>query len=435
MGEIVVKSSLENPREVDKLLRQEQWGAISSLKEKGVSKKEIARSLGIAVQTVRKYIRRRRWEPYRRQVTVVTKVDPYKPYLMKRMSEVDYCARILFDEIKEQGYTGGYEMVKLFVRPHRQAQRNLEAATIRFETAPGKQSQADWSSVKVWINNVLVRTQLFVMTLGYSRGTYAVCKPDQKLPALIDCHIRAWDHFGGRTEEILYDNPKTIVLSRDYDGKNITWNAQFLDFTRYYGYEARLCRPYRARTKGKVESGVKYVKNNFFKRYRHFTSWDDLNEKLIQWCTGTADNRIHGTTHRRPVEARKEERLICTASKPPYMIEVPIRRKVPNDCLVNFKANRYSVPFTYIGKRVDIVSAGNEVKMYHGGMLIASHALSGGKFNVFMDQGHYKGLFRLHGNDKRPQADDLVMPMHNRQPDVQVRDLAYYEALAGGTIS
>jgi hypothetical protein len=288
--------------------------------------------------------------------------------------------------------------------------------------------------VRVFIDGKLIRAQLFVMNMGYSRSLYAVCMPNQKLPSLIGCHINAWEHFGGRTEEILYDNPKTIVLSRDYEGKNITWNPQFLDFASYYGFNARLCKPYRARTKGKVESGVKYVKNNFFKRFRHFKSWEDLNGRLLTWCVEVADTRIHGTTHRRPVDAFKEEILVSVASKAPYVVEEPIYRKVPNDCLVNFRANRYSVPFTYAGKRVDLVPAHRQLKIYREGLLIASHALLEGRFRLSMKQAHYEGIFKLKSNDSmiKPAMSCQVRSIYDTTDDVQVRDLALYETIAEG---
>lgn len=440
MSEDGVKYPLEKkPREVVDLIRQEQWGAIRSLREKMVAKKEIARILGLHVQTVRKYVKECNWRPYKRQVYPASALDPYKPYIMKRMDEVDYSGKILYQEVKEQGYPGSYEVVKLFIRPHRQAQRQLEEATVRFETPPGKQSQADYSTVQVWVAGRQHRAQLFVMNLGYSRSLYAVCKPDQKLPSLIDCHTGAWDHFGGRTEEILYDNPKTIVLSRDYEGKNITWNPQFLDFARYYGFNARLCKPYRAKTKGKVESGVKYVKNNFFKRFRNFRSWEELNSKLLAWCIEVADKREHGTTHRRPVDAFKEEKLISTASRPRYTIENPITRKVPNDCLVNFKANRYSVPFIYAGKRVDLVPCVNELKIYQEGRLLASHELLEDRYRVSMQQAHYDGIFRINCKKQatKDPSETEIRSIYSRsgtEEDVEVRDLVYYENFVGGNI-
>lgn len=419
------------------MIRQEHWGAIRSLREKRVPKREIARILGITIKTVRKYLRQGYWQAYRRRVGPPSVLDPHKGYLLRRMREVDYSARILFDEIKERAYTGSYEMVKRFVRPHREERDRLEEATMRFETPPGRQSQADWSTVQVAIAGKPTRAQVFVMTLGYSRSIYAVCKPDQRLPALIDCHLGAWSHHGGRTEEILYDNPKTVVLSRDYNGENITWNPQFLDFARYYGFSARLCKPYRARTKGKVESGVKYVKGNFFKRQRHFTSWDDLNAKLLTWCVETADTRMHGTTHRRPVDAAGEEMLVSIDAKPAYSIEESAHRRVPSDCLVNFRANRYSVPCALAGKTVDIVPREDGLDIYRNGLLVSSHAIMDGRFKVSMKKEHYDGLFKRlrRSNEPREPSEEALFLIAKEQVTkdaVQVRDLTYYELVTGG---
>jgi transposase len=154
-------------------------------------------------------------------------------------------------------------VVKRAVRPLRQAERLLEEATIRFETAPGRQAQVDWTSTWLPLPDGRVRAQVFVMVLGYSRAMYVEFTGNQRLETLLRCHEHAFDWFGGLTEEIVYDNPKTVVLERSADGSHIDWHPTFWDFARYYGYRPRLCRPYRARTKGKVESGVRYVKGSF----------------------------------------------------------------------------------------------------------------------------------------------------------------------------
>ena len=128
--------------------------------------------------------------------------------------------------------------------------------------------------------------------------------------------------LGASRGGVLYANPKTIVLGRDLTGRQHTWNPQFWDFTHYYGVHPRLCWPYRARTKGKVESGVKYVKRAFLLG-RTCRSWGDRNAQGQDWVRTVADQRVHGTTFRKPAEAFLEEQLRAHAGGPAWAPDEP----------------------------------------------------------------------------------------------------------------
>src|SRR5208282_2266655 len=149
-----------------------------------------------------------------------------------------------------------------------------ELATMRFETEPGAQAQDDYGQLKVWIGEQPETVHLFVFTLGYSRRLFTRGYRNERLATLLDGHERALRHFGGVTLTCLYDNPRTLVLGRSEN--RVLWHPLFEDFARYYGFAPRACQPYRARTKGKVESGVKYVKRNALAG-RRFSSWEELN--------------------------------------------------------------------------------------------------------------------------------------------------------------
>lgn len=422
-GQEIVASSLEQTRE-ETMVNQDQWGAIKSLQEQGLGKKKIARVLGLDVRTVRRYIRAGCWRAYKRPEKRSGMLERFKDYLTKRMSQVDYCAQVLFQEIRSQGYAGGYDRVKLFVRPHRQEQQRLAEATVRFETAPGKQAQVDWGTTAVMIGGVTTRVSVFVMVLGYCRRLFAVATRDQKVGTLIGCHQETFIHFGGRTQDILYDNPKTICLERNGDRPRL--NPVFEDFARYWGFRVKLCHPYRARTKGKVESGVKYVKGNFFKG-RSFESLEHLNRELLQWCLVIADERIHGTTHRKPSEMFQEEILISTTGQLPYVVTEPLRRTVASDCLVSYQTNRYSVPHRYAGQTADLAVTGERLKVFVKGELVADHALSMLRFQRIVIPGHYAGIGQL---PRRAAAQPVFVPA--AWPEVEVRSLQEYEVLAGG---
>lgn len=414
------------------VIRSEEFQAIQVLKREGMKKRKVAQILGIDRKTVQKYWKKAVWEK-KAGVRKGSILDPWREHLLKRAPETDYSAVVCFLDIQKLGYRGGYGPVKKFIRPLREDRRRLEEATMRFETGPGKQAQVDWGSTVIELGGQAVRIHLFVMVLGYSRRIYVRSQLDEKLPAFLGCHEQAFEWFGGLTQTVLYDNPKTVCLSRDFEGKEIGWNPQFLDFARYWGYEPRLCKPYRARTKGKVESGVKYVKGNFFGLYgRSFQDLEELNQKLGAWALEIADCRIHGTTHEKPGERFKQETLISLQGKAPYRIENDITRTIPRDAQVVYETNRYSVPWRYGGRQAVLLEQGERLAIFVGGNIVADHPLLGGRYRQSVLPGHYQGI--LDSVKPKPKDKPLVRVSLWPQVDeeVEARDLASYEALVGG---
>lgn len=407
------------------------WTEIHGRARCGEAKQKIARELGLDRKTVRRLLAQERPVPYQRTGPRPSLVTPYLDYIQRRVTEVDYNAYRIFHELQAQGYPGGYEMVKLAVRPLRAERDQLAEATLRFETAPGRQAQVDWGSTWTHIGAQRVCIQLFVMVLGYSRRLYVELTRDQTLGSLLACHQHAFDWFGGLTEEILYDNPKTVVLKRDWDGRVIEWHPQLWDFAQYYGFTPRLCRPYRAQTKGKVESGIKYVKRSFVMG-RQFPTWDALNPMAQEWVMTVADQRIHGTIFRKPAEAFLEEPLRPHHSRPPYRLHTVLCRKVATDCLVTLETNRYSVPPAYVGRPVDVhCSAEGAIQIYHQGTLIATHPRATGQHQLCVDPAHYQAL---RPRPRLPAAAGRDGPLalttwSGPFPEVAVRPLACYEAL------
>src|SRR4030042_99221 len=285
------------------MVKGDIWHEIHSRHKLKESKKSIARALGLDVRTARKILRQEEPRPYEREKRGSATLAPYQGFIRGRLAAVGYCRRSSYEELQGRGYEGSYDAVKAFVSPLRK--EAFPEATLRLETPPGRQGQGDWGQCWTTIDGKNVKIHLFVFTLGYSRRMYATATRDEKLPAFIRCHVEAFDLFGGVPHEILYDNLKSVVLARDLDGSRIQWNAQFWDFCRYYGFRPRPHKPYWPQTKGKVESGVKYVKR--FLRGKVFVSRDHLNEILAEWIANVADQRIHGTTHRKPAEMFLEE--------------------------------------------------------------------------------------------------------------------------------
>jgi transposase len=407
------------------------WTEIHARARRGEAKQKIARELGIDRKTVRRLLAQVHPTTYQRLVTRPPLVAPYLAYIQRRVVEVDYNAYRIFQELQRQGYPGGYEMVKRAVRPLRNERNRAREATVRFETPPGHQAQVDWGSGWVWMAGERQHVHVFVMILGYSRALYTEFTAAERLPILLSCHEHAFDWFGGVPHEILYDNPKTIVLGRELTGRQITWNPQFWDFTQYYGFHPRLCWPYRARTKGKVESGVKYVKRAFLLG-RTCRSWEDLNAQGQDWVRTVADQRVHGTTFRKPAEAFLEEQLRAHAGQPRYVLQMSLLRTVARDCLVTVETNRYSVPAPYVGRVVEVQwGAAATVQIYHQGTLIATHPRAEGQHQLYIDPAHYQVLRTpLAVPSVAPEPADLTAWL-GAVPEVAVRELAVYDALVG----
>jgi transposase len=410
------------------MIKQEVWHEIHSRFKLKESKKSIARTMGLSVQTVRKILKQSTPKGYERSKSSGGVLSQYEDYIHQRLPAVGYNAQSIFEELQDRGYTGSYESVKLFVRPLRE--KSYAQATVRFETPPGKQGQVDWGQCWTHLANKRIKVHLFVMTLGYSRRIFSKGTWDEKLPTLLRCHEDAFDFFPGLPHEIVYDNAKAVVLSRDFEGRHVKWNPTFWDFSTYYGFRAWAHRPYRAQTKGKVESGVKYVKR--FIRGKSFTCLDHLNESLLNWIINVADQRIHGTTHRKPAEMFEQERdlLISHSDKPRYNLQQRAIRHVARDCMVTFETNRYSVPFRFVGKEVEVQAWKDRILIFHQGMLIVSHARCEGKYSHQIKQDHYDGIFY---REDVPSVSLLHFdhgPLINEE--VEVRDLGVYESLLEG---
>lgn len=413
------------------MVGEERWTEIRRLcNEEGRSISSIARLLDLDRKTVRRCVRERSWQPYQRQPVAATLMTPHRQWLEARAPQVRYSARILYQELRQQrGYTGSYETVKRCVAPLRELVGSEALTQIRFETAPGEQSQIDWGQVSVRFCHGPVKLHLFVLTLGYSRrGFYWGC-PDERLNQFLEAHERAFAHFGGLTAEHLYDRPRTVCY-RDRDGKRV-WNPTFKAFAEHWGFEPRVCRAYRAQTKGKVESGVKYVKRNFVPG-RAFVDIVDFNEQLAAWNAEIADTRVHGTTHEVPLErfVRERAELMPSHRQPSFLTDAVVSRRVASDWLVSFRSNRYSVPFGLIGRIVEVQARDGRVRISHRGRCIAEHQQRPGRHELAILPEHGPGAVARNARSRyadRPRS--LPDP---RLFDVEVRDLALYERLAGG---
>lgn len=294
----VFKTGTEAP-----VLGQQQWEEVHLRRSRGQSISAISREVGLDRKTVRGCLEQSRWQPYRRSVGA-SQLDAHREWLEYRAPQVNHSARILWQELRSQrAFAGSYVIVRRAVVPLRLAASVASLTQCRFETGPGEQAQCDWGQITVPLGGLRTRIHIFVMTLGYSRRGFAEGFLRERMGDLLAAHEAAFAHFGGRCEFLLYDRMRTVVGSQsDAEGRTrAKLNTTFDAFASYWGFTPRLCQPYRAQTKGKVESGVKYVKRNFVPG-RQFRDLEDFNAQLAAWQLEVADMRVHGTTHQRPIE-------------------------------------------------------------------------------------------------------------------------------------
>lgn len=418
------------------MIRLEEWVEIRALYQQGYKIKQIARQLGLSRNTVRKALRQEHSPQYQQHKPRTSKLDPYKEYLRTRLEEVPLISGVrLFEEIKLQDYTGKISILQDYLRPLRVS--HAHDLTVRFETLPGQQAQVDWGSFgSITEDGIKLKLYGFVFVLGYSRAMYVEFATSQVTESLLLCHLNAFEYLGGYPKEILYDNMKTVILEYETKLGGYHWNTKFLDFAGYYGFLPRVCWPYRARTKGKVERMIGYVKNNFFEG-RVFGDLSDLNHQALVWCDTVANARIHSTTHEIPFERLKRETLLSHKSRPLYDTSEVVTRQVSRDCYISFKGNFYSVPWVYGGKGVTVrAKPEGLLEIWVEGHLVAFHRISKQKGQVITDHEHFKGLWaktcqapKVRIAEPEPISSGSLMVPHLVIPQVEVRPLSVYAKL------
>ncbi|HEY2012921.1 MAG TPA: IS21 family transposase [Bryobacteraceae bacterium] len=342
---------------------------ISELKREGLSIQAISQLTGFDRKTIRKYLLKPEGRPaYGPRQSPVSKLEPFKPYLKERLQAGVWNAQVLLRELRQRNYSGGYTILTDWLRPQRESARVV--AVRRFETPPGKQAQVDWGHLGSLLESGEEHMLWgFTMTLGYSRMMMAEAAIDQKLGTLLRMHEAAFEQWSSVPEEILYDRMKTVWTGTDERGE-IVWNAVFLDFARYWGFTPRLCRPYRAQTKGKVESGVKYIRRNFLcgLQGREPSNLADLNAELRRWVSEVANQRVHGTTREQVLIRWDEDQfgMQPVNGRLPYPYADDEQRKVARDAYVSWQGSRYSVPWRYAGKEVWVREQDRDVEVRCG---------------------------------------------------------------------
>lgn len=407
---------------------------ILNLSANGWGKKQIARELGISRNTVKRYLHQKGWAPYK---------SPKRSNKLKGLSgwieetfllHKGNCAVVLQELGRQHQIKVHLRTIEKAVKPFRQKLINTALATVRYETPPGKQLQIDFGSMRVKIGGELSKIFFFAATLGYSRRQYVQAFLHERQSAWLNGIEEAFQYFGGVTEQVLLDNAKPLVSSHNPATREVLFNPRFRAFAEYWKFKPKACAPYRARTKGKDERTVGYVKKNAIAG-REFTSLEALHEHLIWWMREIADPRIHGTTGEKPIERFEREEAAALqplTQRPPFCFGRELHRVVHTDACVEVDTNFYSVPWHLIKQQVTVQLTETQISILHGPEEVARHPVCMGERQRSINPHHLKGIVGAHFLMENERSSEIQKDLLLAKPSEFLRPLSEYEAVAGG---
>jgi len=357
---------------------------IKSLWERHKNKSMIARLTGHDWKTVAKRIKEiEEGKKYSIKKPHPRILDSHKEQIMKWLEDNLSGVRI-HEKMQEEGVKVGYSTVKDYIGKI----KRRDNIFIRMHTLPGEEAQVDFGYLGYTLYKGKKRkTWVFNMRLSYSRLDYYEVVYDQRVETFIRCHINAFNYFGGIPHYIKIDNLKAAILQANFYCP--IYQELYKNFAYHCGFHPLPCRVRRPNDKGKVESGIKYVKNNFFLG-RTFRNEQELKERLNRWCN-RINYRIHGTTRKVPREVfeKEEKKKLKPLPQEEFKLVKVGSRKVYHDCHIYVDYNYYSVPFSYVGKEVEIELAKNLLKVYYQGKEITVHPRLSGRGKFCTNNSHY----------------------------------------------
>lgn len=398
----------------------EMYVRIQELKRKGYKKQRAARELGIDTKTVRKYweMSESEYSAYLLETKERSKImDPYRDFVLDQLRRhPEITSAILYDHLLEefQEFEPSYRTVRLYVCNLREVEGIPAPGKIRqyceVEEMPlGRQAQVDMGQQTMpdaYGKNVKVH--IFAMVLSASRFKYAYFQLEPfTAQTFIEAHDRAFQYFGGRPEEIVYDQDRVMVVSEN--AGDIILTEAFENYQRYAGFSVRLCRGYDPQSKGKVEAVVRYVKNNFLS-CRVFHGISRLNSDGLSWLDRTGNGQVHETTKMVPkVMFQEEQKYLSRVPELGGHMLLPKLAIVRKTNVVVYRQNRYQMPLgTYQpGKKVRIETEEDEGMVrffdHDSGELLQTYALALGAGKL-VRAGHSERPRNQKLNELRRQA-------------------------------
>ena len=354
------------------MIGYEQFHQIKALQARGLSAGRIAQQTDISEKTVRLWMGRESYTMNRGTQPRAKKLDAYKDHITRLLVECDsYSATQLFDKLRRDGYEGSYTLVKEYVRKVR-PRKNRVYEDLVF--APGEAAQVDFGECGLTeVGNTRRKLYVFVMVLCHSRLMYIEFILRQNLEHFLACHRHAFEAFGGVPHAVIVDRTKCAILGNDRFGKPIP-NPRYDDLRKHYGFEIRACGPRMPYQKGRVEAGVKYVKINLMNG-RAIEPFEVVRAAGTQWVQTMANQRLHRTTGRRPVELFEEleRRAMLALPLLPYDCSIVQDKLVDKQARFHYDGNRYSVPPQYAPGKVTVHVLPESLTVYCDHRLIARH--------------------------------------------------------------
>ena len=424
--------SLTDDQRRDVMKAPDEVSAMLRLKALGWGLKRIAAELGCARNAVRRWLAEGDWRACA-SASRSKKLGGLSDWIAERFRRHAGNADVVRQELaSEKGIVVSLRTVERATAPLRRDLVAAARATVRFETHPGEQLQIDFGERRVEISGVAVKVFFFVATLGYSRRLHVRAYGHERQESWFDGLESAFRAFGGVPREVLLDNAKALILHHDPASREVVLHPRLHAFARHWGFRIRACAPYRARTKGKDERGVGYVKRNAIAG-RRFATWPEMEAHLEAWTREIADARVHGTTGETPHERFERDEagaLRSPAGIPPFMTARDLLRRVGADCAIEVDGNAYSVPWRLIGERVRVTVGSGSVRVLHAAREVAVHAELKGQHGRSTDDQHLAGIAGTKARPIRIMTEaETTAP---EAPSALLRPLADYEAAIGG---
>jgi transposase len=351
---------------------------------------QIARELRLHPETVSRWLQQPSYTQ-RQAAPRASRLDAYKGTVVRLLQQHDYTATQILQRLREAGYAGGYTILKNFVR---QVRPPKQSAYLTLSFTPGECAQVDWGCAgAVSIGNTRRRLSFFVMVLCYSRMLYVEFTLAETQEQFLACHQHAFEFFGGVVKRVMVDNLTSAVLSHPA-GQPARYHPRYLDFAGHYGFQVCACNVGAPNEKGRVENGVRYLKQSFLHGLA-LEQFAPLNPAARVWLESVANVRVHGATHQRPVDLFGRERP-SLQPLPAAAYDVGVNHTVTanSQFRVTLDTNRYSVPSEYASRRLTLRVYPDRLVIYHEHKLIAEHPRRYERHQDYLNPDHQRQLLQ-----------------------------------------
>jgi transposase len=363
---------------------------------------QIAERTGHNIKTVRKHLRKGRYEPRQKPARRASKLDPYKDMIIAWLEKYPFSGEQIRRRLcAEHGYTGGKSILNEFILSVRPVRYE---AFLKLAFESGDCMQVDWGTHGViLIGDTPRKLHYFSAVLCYSRQLYVEFFLSQSMECFLSGHRNALEYFGCSPRRVMHDNLKTAVIERR-PGCAPVFNPRYLDFAAHYGFKPVACNVRRGNEKGRVENSIGYIQKNFLAGLE-ISGFEALNAEGRAWMEQVANVRTHRETGKRPCDLFEEEKHVLQPLPiARYDIAVSRRVRASNRCRVTFEGNRYTIPFEHAGQLLELRAEPYTVLIYRGEKLIAQHPRSYARNLDFENPDHVSRLL-----SERKRAEDAAL--------------------------